>query len=85
MKSPWPDNVRELKRAVKVDLIIATGKKLNFDLPQMAETPDNDLKSLEEMEREYILRVLKARNWKIGGKTAPPQPWGCTSIRFAAV
>ena len=26
--------------------------------------------AVEEMERDYILRVLKARNWKIGGENS---------------
>jgi formate hydrogenlyase transcriptional activator len=64
---PWPGNVRELKHAVEGALITARGKKLNFELPQIADTALSDFKSFEEMERDYILRVLKARNWKIGG------------------
>ena len=64
---PWPGNVRELKHAVEAALITTQGKKLNFELPQIANTALSDFKSFEEMERDYILRVLKARDWKIGG------------------
>jgi len=67
---PWPGNVRELKHAVESALITAQGKKLNFELPRIADTALSDFKSFEEMERDYILRVLKARNWKIGGKNS---------------
>jgi len=64
---PWPGNVRELKHAVESALITAHGKKLSFELPQIADTAFSDFKSFEEIERDYILRVLKAKNWKIGG------------------
>jgi len=67
LKYPWPGNVRELKHAIESALITAREGKLNFDLPQIAETAFADFKSFEEIERDYILRVLKARNWKIGG------------------
>ena len=64
---PWPGNVRELKHAIEGAMITAQGKKLNFELPQIADTAFSDFKSFEEMEREYILQVLKAKNWRIGG------------------
>jgi PAS domain S-box-containing protein len=65
---PWPGNVRELKHAVEGALIAAQGKNLDFELTKIQDTALNDFKSFEEMELNYILRVLKAKNWKIGGK-----------------
>jgi len=73
---PWPGNVRELKHAVEAALITAQGKKLNFELPQIAETALSDFKSFEEMERDYILGVLKAKNWKIGGANSAASTLG---------
>ncbi|OEU80800.1 MAG: hypothetical protein BA865_16140, partial [Desulfobacterales bacterium S5133MH4] len=67
---PWPGNVRELKHAVEGAMIIAQGKKLIFELPKIADTALSDFKSFEEMERDYILLVLKAKNWKIGGENS---------------
>jgi chemotaxis protein methyltransferase CheR len=64
----WPGNVRELKHAVESALISLEGNKLQFDLPKTADVTTSKMKSFEEMEREYILEVLKAKNWKIGGK-----------------
>ena len=64
----WPGNVRELMHVIEGALITAQGKKLNFDLPKIVDVMTIDFKSLEEMERQYILDVLKAKNWKIGGK-----------------
>ena len=65
---PWPGNVRELKHIVESALITSEKNRLHFDLPQTARGAAGRLKTFEEMEREYILRVLKATNWKIKGK-----------------
>jgi formate hydrogenlyase transcriptional activator len=35
-----------------------------------------DFKSFEEMERDYILRVLKARKWKLGGENSAASTLG---------
>jgi formate hydrogenlyase transcriptional activator len=67
---PWPGNIRELKHAIESALITAQGKKLCFELPQIGDTALSDFKSFEKMERDYILKVLKAKNWKIGGKNS---------------
>jgi len=63
----WPGNVRELKHAIESALISLEGNKLQFDFPSTADVTTSKLKSFEEMEREYILEVLKAKSWKIGG------------------
>ncbi len=76
---PWPGNVRELKHAVESALITARGEKLNLELPKITDTSLNDFKFFEEMERDYILRVLKARNWKIGGENSAASTLGCMS------
>jgi len=65
---PWPGNVRELKHVVESALITSEKNRLHFDLPETASGATRKLKTFEEMEREYILRVLKATNWKIKGK-----------------
>jgi chemotaxis protein methyltransferase CheR len=73
---PWPGNVRELQHAVESALITAKGKKLSFELPKIADTASGDFKPFEEMERDYILRVLKARDWKIGGDNSAASTLG---------
>jgi formate hydrogenlyase transcriptional activator len=67
---PWPGNVRELKHTIEGAVIAAQGKKLNFELPAVEATTISDLKPLEEMECDYILKVLRAANWKIGGENS---------------
>ena len=49
---------------------------LVFELPQIADTALSDFKSFEEMERDYILRVLKAKNWRIGGENSAASTLG---------
>ena len=73
---PWPGNVRELEHAIEGAMITAQGKKLNFELPQIADAAFSDFKSFEEMERDYILRVLKAKNWRIGGEDSAASTLG---------
>jgi PAS domain S-box-containing protein len=64
----WPGNVRELEHVVESALITCQKNKLHFDLPKTAAAATSKHKTFEEMEREYILDVLKATNWKIKGK-----------------
>jgi len=63
----WPGNVRELKNMIESALITGQTGKLEFDLPKNSENQGSAFKSLEEMERDYILQVLKTKNWKIQG------------------
>jgi formate hydrogenlyase transcriptional activator len=69
-KYSWPGNVRELMHFVEGALIIAQGNKLNFDIPKTSDAAKGTFKSFEDMEREYILEVLTANKWKIGGENS---------------
>lgn len=66
---PWPGNVRELHNAVRHGAALATGARVRAaDLPESlgssAAPPAHDgaLRSLAEVEREHVLRVLGACN-----------------------
>ena len=48
-------------------LITARDDKLKLAVPDSSDSGTSVFKSLEEMERDYILQVLKAKNWKIQG------------------
>jgi len=63
----WPGNVRELKHMIEVALITTQDKKLKFEFPETSFNGISIIKPLEEMERDYILQVLKEKKWKIGG------------------
>lgn len=64
----WPGNVRELMHVIESAMITSGKRELHFDLPQTAAAVAGKLKPFEDMERDYILEVLKTTNWKIGGK-----------------
>lgn len=67
----WPGNVRELQNAVKHGAALATGAHIDVDdlPPEVLRAPMGsgksagapaDLRSLAEVEREHLLRVLDA-------------------------
>jgi transcriptional regulator with GAF, ATPase, and Fis domain len=48
-------------------ILICRRTEMILQNPKIADAALSDFTSLEEMERDYILRVLKAKNWRIGG------------------
>jgi PAS domain S-box-containing protein len=66
----WPGNVRELANVVERAVINTTGSVLrvvdHFEKAQLAE-PEQTNKTLEEMEKEYIIRILENTGWRIEG------------------
>jgi chemotaxis protein methyltransferase CheR len=73
---PWPGNVRELEHEIERAFITAEGKRLNFNLPKIKDSSPKEIKTFEDMEREYILMVLKAKNWKVGGENSAASALG---------
>jgi formate hydrogenlyase transcriptional activator len=64
----WPGNVRELENVIERAVINAHGNTLRVELPKTPTfTVDEENKSLEEIEREYILRMLQKTDWRIAG------------------
>jgi len=68
---PWPGNVRELENVIERAVINTSGPKLR--LVDELRKPHKDFKttarSLEDMERDYIVRVLEQTKWRIDGPT----------------
>ncbi|GFM38221.1 sigma 54-interacting transcriptional regulator [Desulfovibrio psychrotolerans] len=69
----WPGNVRELESVVERAVISSRGSALHVEdrfspLPKPNDASLQDIKSLPDMERDYILRVLQKTNWRIEGK-----------------
>jgi PAS domain S-box-containing protein len=65
----WPGNVRELANVVERSVIHSQGSVLRM-VDQFDETldePSSSVKSLEEMEQEYIIRVLEHTGWRVEG------------------
>jgi formate hydrogenlyase transcriptional activator len=70
----WPGNVRELENVIECAVINTLGDALKLEdsldvvRPGDEASPDFPIKSLDDIEREHILRVLKKTNWKIHGE-----------------
>jgi DNA-binding NtrC family response regulator len=70
----WPGNVRELENAIERAVVLAKGSRIDAaDLPEevglampSAYAP-GDVRPLEDVEREYILAVVRANQ---GNKAA---------------
>jgi DNA-binding NtrC family response regulator len=70
----WPGNIREMQNVIERAVILSRGPELEISLSEFkrqekahsANSPSS-LSTLEEAEREHILRVLGETNWMIGG------------------
>jgi len=67
---PWPGNVRELQNFVERAVILSPGLALRpplAELKQALQETNSRLSTLEEAEREHVLRALRECNWVIAG------------------
>jgi formate hydrogenlyase transcriptional activator len=72
MHYAWPGNVRELQNAIERAVILSPGPALRLtpdELPRSRPAPGSParVRTLEEVEREHILRVLQDTQGVIGG------------------
>ena len=67
----WPGNVRELENFIERAVILTQGPDLFVSLAELKRTPSHVTNSgattLEQAEREHILKALRETNWTIGG------------------
>jgi len=67
----WPGNVRELQNFIERAVILSPGTALRPPLAELkqptAQECDSKLSTLEEAEREHVLRALRESKWVIGG------------------
>ncbi len=76
VRYPWPGNVRELQNVIERAVLLAEGEVLSVDLPLGRDkwsgpgaTPaPTRLRTMEEMERDYIAEVLQRAQGAIAGK-----------------
>ena len=68
---PWPGNVRELQNFIERAVILSPGNVLRPPIAELQEEAVQGLypklSTLEEAEREHVLRAIKESNWVIGG------------------
>lgn len=67
----WPGNIRELQHLIERHVLLAAGKVIErFQLPEFLQettATDGRIKTLEELERDHIMQVLKACKGKVSG------------------
>jgi len=69
----WPGNVRELQNVVERAVILSPGRRLELDevlpaSPLVIPSPSSHVaRSLEQIERDHILRVLESVGWRVSG------------------
>ena len=67
---PWPGNVRELENFIERAVILTSGPDLRVPLSELkvlSPPANGSLKTLEDAEREHILKALREAKWTIGG------------------
>ncbi|NLD36461.1 MAG: sigma 54-interacting transcriptional regulator [Desulfatiglans sp.] len=74
----WPGNVRELENVLERAIINSSGAKLRLmdELQTQTKYLSNPGKSLEAIEREYILQILDQTQWKVSGKNGAAEILG---------
>jgi transcriptional regulator with GAF, ATPase, and Fis domain len=85
---PWPGNIRELENLIERAVITSPDGNLQVELPV---TPPSRIhgdtrRTLEELERDHILKVLGETNWTIEGPNGAARRLGLkpSTLRFRA-
>ena len=63
----WPGNVRELENVIERAVILSHEPDLQINLPEYHTMEASEGKTLEDIERSHILRILIDTNWRIKG------------------
>jgi formate hydrogenlyase transcriptional activator len=63
----WPGNIRELEHLIERAVILSPGGTLRIPPFEIEEPAEGSASSLEQVEREHILRVLRRAGGKIAG------------------
>lgn len=68
----WPGNIRELENVIERAVISTSGNELHLmdDLCTPQKQMESAFKSMDEMERDYIIQVLDQCNWKVSGQNS---------------
>jgi transcriptional regulator with GAF, ATPase, and Fis domain len=66
----WPGNVRELENVMERAVINSSGPKLHLvdELKKQNKNLTSTQKTLEQVERDHIVRVLEQTNWRVSGR-----------------
>ena len=74
----WPGNVRELENVIERAVINSSGPKLRLvdELKKPFKGLSTNNKTLDAVERDYIVQTLEQTHWKIGGKNSAAEILG---------
>lgn len=68
MQWDWPGNIRELENFVERSVILSRGSTLEAPVSELEVSPDDAVGStLQDVEREYILRILRQTGGRLAG------------------
>jgi formate hydrogenlyase transcriptional activator len=74
VRYPWPGNIREMQNVIERAVILSRGSELEIPLSELKQQTKADSpaapsgpSTLEQADREHILRTLREANWIIGG------------------
>ncbi|MRX41784.1 response regulator [Flavobacterium sp. LC2016-23] len=72
MQYDWPGNIRELEHLIERNVLLAkTAEIEKFNLPSSTSNPfpeqSGKMKSMEEMEKEHIMKALQTCDGKVSG------------------
>jgi chemotaxis protein methyltransferase CheR len=74
----WPGNIRELENVLERAAINSSGPKLRLvdDLKKPPKELAKTHRTLAEVERDHIVRILEQTNWKVSGKNGAAEILG---------
>lgn len=64
----WPGNVRELRNVVERAMIVSKGSTLKLDIPRLKPARGSRIESLDELQRNHIVKTLEMTGWRVSGK-----------------
>jgi len=67
-KYSWPGNVRELRNVIERNLILHSGPIFRAELPNAPQDKRTDLRRLDEVDTEYLRKVLESTHWRVRGR-----------------
>ena len=82
---PLAGDVRELENFIERAVILSPGADLHVplsDLKPLTGNSTNGAKTLEGIEREHILKILRQTNWIIGGRAGAAMHSVCNARPF---
>jgi formate hydrogenlyase transcriptional activator len=87
VRYPWPGNVRELQNFIERAVILSPHSVLRAPTAELEPVPAPNetnipvkgiepMTGLQEVERDHIVRALKASNWVVGGRNGAAERLG---------